>query len=154
MIPVSVEGQQRAEEQRLAGLAAEKGAKGGKRDRREREDREDGRTGADHMAEGAMASMAEDGDRDGDGALKAYQDVGAYEGPGEYMPPGQIAAQRFNHPYLGEGHAAVSPQHEPPNTMPAQAPTAPVLRHVDLSGSQALVAQVHPSAPSSPGGQR
>jgi hypothetical protein len=154
MIPVSVEGQQRAEQQRLAGLAAEKGAKGGKKDRREREDREDGRTGADHMAEGAMNSMAEDEDCDGDGTLKSYEDVGITEGPGRYVTPGQITAQQFQREPLGEGQAAVSPQHEPPNAMPAQAPTAPVPRHVDLSGSQALVAQVHPSAPSGPGGQR
>jgi hypothetical protein len=157
MIPVSVQGQADAEAQRLAGLATAQATKGRKKDRRDREDRGGDWTGAHAMADGAMDSMADDEDCGGDDrplAGKTYQDRGITGGPGRYMPPGRVAAQEFGRPYEAEGHAAASPGHGPPNPMPPQAPTMPFPRHVDLTGQQALAAQIHPSAPSGPGGQR
>jgi hypothetical protein len=77
----------------------------------------------------------------------AYESRGVTDGPGprDALEPGQFAPRDFQRGPLTEGHAAVSPGHEPPNRqVPVMPPGTAVaaggpadIPHVDLSASQA-----------------
>lgn len=71
-------------------------------------------TDAHDMAQGATDAA--------EAARKAYEERGATAGPGEPLEPGpQDGPERYERPYVSEGHAAESPMAEPPraNPMPA-----------------------------------
>ena len=142
MIPLSAQGMADAEAVRVASIGV---GKGKKRDRR----------GAANMAEEQArgALYGADG-KPGEDASKAYQDLGAHEGPGDLMQPGMISAGEFQRPLDNAGHQAASPGHEPPVAMPPAAPGASAsigaIRHVDLTGSVALGAAITPHAPAGP----
>ena len=144
MIPVTALGQQEAEQRRVAGIDATKGKK---KDRREAASMADDMAG--EAARGALYGA--DGDP-GEDASKAYADLGVHEGPASLMAPGPIAAGEFARSYDSAGHAAQSPQHAPPNPMPAQAPGTPYPRHVDLRDNTALAVDIRPDgAPATQG---
>jgi hypothetical protein len=147
MIPVTIEGQERMEAQRVAQLATVQVAKSKKKGRRDRE-MSDLETAAHEQARGGMDSQRED-----EHPLplqKTYAERGATMGPDEPVQPGHISPEQFHRPYEAEGHAAPSPGQEAPRSMPEQAPTVPQPRRVDLTSSRA-VAHYHSPAP--PGGE-
>ena len=82
MIPLSAQGMADAEAARVAGIDA---CKGKKKDRREAANM------AEEQARGAMYGA--DGEP-GEDASKAYQDLGAHEGPGHLMQPGPDQRRR------------------------------------------------------------
>ena len=141
MIPVTVQGAQDAEVQRVAGLATVQTAK---RKKKDREAVSEMVTGAHEAARAGMGLPPADEPEDDAGARKAYDAVGIHQGPGEPVMPGHVAPGQFGRPYIGDGHAAPSPGHDPPNAMPAEAPTQPRPAHVDLTNSRALVAEIRP----------
>jgi hypothetical protein len=76
-----------------------------------------GETALDAVGEGMRA--ANEARADDAEAVKAFRDRGVTEGPGRpVMPSQRQPADSFSRPYLDAGHAAPSPQQEPPRTSP------------------------------------
>ena len=108
-------------------------------------------TGAHEAAEAEMAAGEHDR------ADKARLGEEVEPGPGSFREPGQIGAEQFTRPYIGEGHGARSPKHQMPNAAPfrprrrrADASQAPGVPTVTGSGPGV---QTSPSARSRPWSQ-
>lgn len=112
-------------------LAAIEKAK--RRKRRESDDRDQADeepavvTGAHHMAEGYRDGMADEGD-----SQKGFAERGAVEGPGHNDEPGHAEAGDFRRGYIDAGHAADSPQAEPPRRNPMHHGAPGVLQPIVL----------------------
>jgi hypothetical protein len=78
---------------------------------REHDEIEPAATDAHEAARAQFGAEAED-------SGKAFSDRGAAEGPGSFPVPGHLRPEMVDRPYLDQGHAANSPQAEPPRQFP------------------------------------
>jgi hypothetical protein len=122
----------------------EKGRKKRERERTGQPPESEAASGAHAAAEGWLA--AQEADREGR-ALKTSAYTDGREGPGQPVPPGEIAAQDYTRGYLEPGHAADSPANTPGHH------AAPV-PHIDLTASRGHLTHINPSAPMGPGGNQ
>jgi hypothetical protein len=120
--------------------AAEKRRKDKDRPGRDVRQPEELLTPAHEVAQAEHDVMDAGRDDGGQAARKAMTDRGAYDGPGTFTEPGTPpGAESFARPYLDTGHAAPSPQHQPPNVAPLPPQGRGILEPLPQSAAAVVV---------------
>jgi hypothetical protein len=144
----------RAQQARQAEVA-EKRRKHGRREEREghdmRGEEPPGLTGAHVADEAALRAdcagpgHCEDAPVPAEAAHKSIPGLEADPGPGTFREPVTPPEPgAYDRPYLDAGHAAPSPQHQPPNAAPLPPQGRGILRPVELPGAPAVAGHAGP----------